>query len=70
MTSTQKHLRVDPHMCEAHALCVEIAPEVFELDDDNDVATCDDNPPEAQMPLVRAAIGGCPRQAISMVETS
>jgi ferredoxin len=55
-------------MCEAHALCVEIAPEVFELGDDDDVATCDTDPPEAQMPQVRAAISGCPRQAISMVD--
>lgn len=49
---------MDPHACEAHALCVEIAPEIFELSDADDVATCDDNPPESKITQVRAAIGG------------
>ncbi|TSD40226.1 ferredoxin [Rhodococcus sp. KBS0724] len=68
MTPSQKRLHVDPHACEAHALCVEIAPEIFELSDADDVATCDDNPPESKITQVRAAIGGCPRQAISWIE--
>lgn len=67
MTSPQKRLQVDRLMCEAHALCVEIAPEVFDLNDDDEIATCDENPPEALLPRVKVAIDGCPRQAISMV---
>lgn len=70
MTSSGKRLEVNPQLCEAHALCVEIAPEVFVLNDDDDVATCDEDPPEALLPDVKAAISGCPRQAISMVAKS
>lgn len=54
-------------MCEAHALCIEIAPEIFDLGDD-EVATCDENPPTALLPKVRAAVDACPRQAISITD--
>lgn len=65
MTTTRLRVRVDPRQCEAHALCVEIAPEVFELGDD--VATCDEDPGEALRHSVEAALAACPRQAISVV---
>ncbi len=58
-------VRVDPRLCEAHALCVEIAPEVFVLGDD--VATCDEKPAHALRHSVEAAVAACPRQAISIV---
>ena len=38
-------VRVDQRLCEAHALCVEIAPTVFDLGDD--IATCDPAPDES-----------------------
>ena len=31
---------VDENRCEANAVCVGLAPEVFELPDDSDVAAC------------------------------
>ncbi|ASL07826.1 ferredoxin [Mycobacterium intracellulare subsp. chimaera] len=65
MTTARMRVRVDPRLCEAHALCVEIAPEVFELGDD--VATCDEQPAEALRHSVEAAVAACPRQAISAV---
>lgn len=65
MTTAHLHVRVDPRLCEAHALCVEIAPEVFELGDD--VATCDEEPGEALRYSVEAAVAACPRQTISVV---
>ncbi|OBJ08725.1 ferredoxin [Mycobacterium sp. 1165196.3] len=58
-------VRVDSRLCEAHALCVEIAPEVFDLGDD--VATCEEEPGEALRHSVEAAVAACPRQAISVV---
>jgi ferredoxin len=61
-----RHLRVDAFMCEAHALCVDLAPEVFDLGDD--VATCDEEPQADNYPHVEAAIAACPRQAINWVE--
>jgi len=60
-------VRVDPRLCEAHALCIELTPEVFDLGDD-EVASSDETPPEALRDSVDAAIAACPRQAISWVE--
>ncbi len=60
------HLRVDPHMCEAHALCIDLAPDVFNLGDD--VATCDEQPHARSHTHVEAAIAACPRQAINWVQ--
>lgn len=65
MTTAQLRVRVDPRLCEAHALCVDIAPEVFDLGDD--IASCDERPPQALRPSVEAAVAACPRQAISVV---
>ncbi|WP_420752201.1 ferredoxin [Rhodococcus sp. O3] len=61
-------LHVDHDLCEAHALCTEIAPEVFDLGDD-DLAHCDESPPEALWPKVKSAASACPRQAITITET-
>ena len=56
---------VDPRLCEAHALCIGLAPEVFDLGDD--VATCDETPEESLRHTVESAVAACPRQAISVV---
>jgi ferredoxin len=58
---------VDPHLCEAHALCIEVAPEVFDLT--GDIATCDETPDESLRASVEAAVAACPRQAISLERT-
>ncbi|MGV9746871.1 ferredoxin [Rhodococcus zopfii] len=67
MTGSPIRVRVDRDLCEAHALCIEITPEVFDLGDD-DVASCEETPPEALWPRVKSAASACPRQAISIVE--
>ncbi|OBA64806.1 ferredoxin [Mycobacterium sp. 1100029.7] len=58
-------VRVDSRLCEAHALCLEIAPEVFDLG--GDVASCDESPSESLRHSVQAAVAACPRQAISVI---
>ncbi len=60
-------VRVDPQLCEGHALCIETAPEVFDLTDD-DVATCVERPPRQYWDQVRAAVDACPRGAITITE--
>lgn len=62
MTGWRVH--VDAGMCEGHALCIELAPEVFDLADD-EVARAVPTPPARQWDNVKAAIDACPRQAIS-----
>ncbi|HEY9314759.1 ferredoxin [Williamsia sp.] len=56
---------VDEDRCEGHALCVESAPDVFDIGDD-DLAIWDEHPPAGTEKSVRAAIAACPRQAISI----
>lgn len=64
--TTYRRVRVDPHLCEAHALCIDLAPEVFDLGDD--IATCTETPDESSWGDIEAAVAACPRQAISVIE--
>jgi ferredoxin len=59
---------VDLDRCEANALCMGLAPEVFLVDDDEELTVLDDEPGDALRPAVEAAINACPRQAISIQE--
>lgn len=63
--TTSRRLRVDPKLCEAHALCIELAPQVFDLGDD--IATCAAEIDRSHWDSVEAAIAACPRQAISWI---
>jgi ferredoxin len=65
MVAPHRRLRVNPRLCEGHALCIELAPEVFDLADD-DVATCDPQPADALWEQVKAAVNACPRGAITV----
>lgn len=67
MPAERKRLRVDPQLCEGHALCIEIAPEIFTVSDD-DVATGIEHPSDDQREAVQAAIDACPRGAISITD--
>lgn len=63
-------MRVEVNMvlCESNALCVGIAPEVFELNDDDRLVLLDENPPEEFRERLQEAVRTCPRQAISLVD--
>ncbi|MET0698278.1 MAG: ferredoxin [Mycobacterium sp.] len=65
MSVSQRRVRVDSRLCEGHALCIDLAPEVFDLSDD-DVASCVDQPPEILWDSVNAAANACPRGAITI----
>ena len=56
---------VDRDRCEGNAICVGIAPDLFELDDD-DYVTVTTNPiPADEVVLAEQAIADCPRAALS-----
>ena len=65
MSASERRVRVDPRLCEGHALCIDLAAEVFELSDD-DVASCDAQPADALWDKVTAAVNACPRGAITI----
>jgi len=59
---------VDYDLCEANAVCMRIAPEVFQVDDQDNLNLLQENPPEALRGKMKEAVRLCPRQAISIVE--
>ena len=59
---------VDRDLCDAHGVCVGHAPEVFAIGDDDQMRLLTPHPTEAQLAGVRAAVDGCPKGALSLVE--
>ena len=57
---------VDFDLCESNALCMGLAPEVFEVRDDDLLYVLDENPPEEWREKVMAAVRTCPKNAISI----
>jgi ferredoxin len=55
-------------LCESNALCMGVAPEVFELDDDDVLVILDERPPESLRAKVEEAVMLCPKQALSIEE--
>ena len=59
---------VDMNVCESNALCMGVAPEVFELGDDDVLRVLDEQPSEELRARVEEAVRLCPKQAISIEE--
>ena len=55
---------VDQQLCTAHGVCEDIAPEVFEVDDDGMAIVLIDPVDGELRPRVRAAAAQCPARAI------
>ncbi len=57
---------VDYDLCESNALCMGVAPEVFEVRDDDNLYLLNENPPEELRDKVEQAVRLCPKAAISI----
>lgn len=57
---------VDFDRCESNAVCMGIAPEVFEVRDDDFLYVLMEEPPEELRGKVEEAVRLCPKQAISL----
>jgi ferredoxin len=57
---------VDFDLCESNATCMGIAPEVFEVSDDDLLYILQEEPPEDLRPKLEEAVRRCPKQAISL----
>ena len=57
-------LYVDPDECEANAVCVGIAPEVFDLDDDEVLHILVEQPDGELLDRAREAVDSCPKRAL------
>ena len=56
---------VDRDRCEGNAVCVRVAPKLFQLDDDDYAVVTADPIPAEQETLAEQAIAECPRAALS-----
>jgi ferredoxin len=59
---------VDFDLCESNARCMEVAPEVFEVRDDDFLYVLQERPPEELRGKVEEAVRRCPKAAISIAE--
>jgi ferredoxin len=58
---------VDFDKCKSNAVCMGIAPDIFEVRDDNFLYILQEEPPEEKRAVVEEAVRMCPTQAISLV---
>lgn len=56
---------VDYDLCEANALCMKAAPEIFRVEDDDTLTVLMDDVPDALKEKAQEAARLCPRQAIT-----
>jgi ferredoxin len=59
---------VDFDLCESNAVCEMIAPQTFQIDDDDYLQILDDRVTDENRALIERAVASCPRGAISIVE--
>jgi ferredoxin len=59
---------VDFNLCESNAVCMSIAPTVFEVRDDDFLYVLDETPPDDMREAVEQAVDRCPKRAISIVD--
>ena len=57
---------VDYDLCESNAVCMAIAPQVFEVRDDDFLYVLDENPPEELRSKMEEAVRRCPQQALTL----
>jgi ferredoxin len=61
---------VDKMVCEANGVCETIAPEVFQLDDEDELHILQPEVPSELEGKVRDAVDRCPKLALSIPEES
>ncbi len=55
---------VDYDLCEANAVCMQQAPEIFEVDDEDNLNVLQEEVPERLREKLEDAVRLCPRQAL------
>ena len=59
-------VKADFDLCESNAVCVGIAPDVFEVDDDDYLQILDDEVTDENRARVEQAVASCPKAALSI----
>lgn len=64
-------VEVDPSLCQGYGICAQLAPEVFELDDDGYASVdVDEDVIEAHEVGVRESVQACPVRAVLLHENT
>lgn len=61
-------VKVDYDRCESNGLCMALAPEVFEIRDDDVMYLLTETPSPESEAKVRESVRACPKQALSIEE--
>ena len=61
-------IKVDFDLCESNAMCEALAPDVFEVDDDDNLNLHTDEITPDNAEHVRQAVAACPKAALSIVD--
>lgn len=61
-------IKVDFDLCESNALCEALAPQNFQIDDDDFLVILEEHVTDENRDAVAQAIAACPKSAISLVE--
>jgi ferredoxin len=59
-------VRVDGDLCEANAVCAGLVPEIFEVDDEDNLVIQAEQVPAALAGQVRHAVRSCPKTALRL----
>lgn len=59
---------VDRLKCESNGLCVANVPDVFEIDDSDELVVLNEEPPEDRRVALQLAVRMCPKQALSLLD--
>ncbi len=60
-------IEVDFDRCQSNAICMQIAPSVFEVREDGYLYVLIETPEESLKPLVEKAAASCPTKAIKII---
>lgn len=61
-------VEVDRDLCEANGVCAGLVPEVFDLDDEDQLHILPDGVPAALADGVRQAVASCPKTALRLAD--
>ncbi len=59
-------IEVDRDLCESNGVCVRICPDMFSLDENDNLIIATDSPDDELRDQLEQAVAGCPRQAMRL----
>ncbi|GAA1883838.1 MULTISPECIES: ferredoxin [Williamsia] len=59
-------IKADFDLCESNAVCVGMAPDVFDLDDNDYLVILQEEVPDDRLEEMRQVVANCPKAALSI----